>query len=182
MTDPVPGIVQVRVCWDRAEIPLRVDFHIVRIGPESGYPFGRRGLALVSAWRQLAAVDTPGMLVLDGDVAVDPVDYAAMLAAIVAEPAAVHVAPVRLWPISTHVADWVWGHGRAVFSQDDPDNPDVFTFSFTYLPRALIEACITAGMGEWTYPGVDRRVCEQSRTLRVPVHVVRGAAPKHVNF
>jgi hypothetical protein len=173
-------IVQVRIDWDRTAIPLRArGFHILHIGPEPGWPFGRKGRALAGAWRQLSTPTADGMLLLDGDVAVDPLDLAAMRAAIDAEPTAVHVAPARLWPVSTGQRAWIWGHGRTRFSQDDPDDPDVFGFSFTYLPRALIEGC---ALDRWAFPGVDRRVHQRAAALGIPVRVVRGCWPKHLNY
>jgi hypothetical protein len=179
----VPDIVCIRVCWDRTEVPFYADgFHVVRVSPETAWPLGRRGAALAGAWRQLATPQAAGMLTLDGDVVIDPADYEAMFSALAADPAAVHVAPLRLWPVSTHADSWVWGHGRGVFSQEDTDDPDLFTFGFTYLPRALIGACIKAGMTRWTYPNVDRKVCDQARTLGIPARVVRGASPKHLHY
>jgi hypothetical protein len=179
----VAEIVCIRVDWDRKAIPLRiVRYHAVHVLPEPGYPFGRKGLALAGAWRQLSGPKMDGMLILDGDVAIDPLDHAVMFTAIGDEPDAVQVAPVKLWPISTHRKSWVWGHGQGDYSQLGMDEPDVFTFSYTYLPRALIEACIEAGMEDWTYPGVDRHVSEVARESGIPVRVVWDASPKHLNF
>ena len=123
------------------------------------------------------------MLTLDGDVAVDPVDHAAMMASIDTGPEMVWVAPVRLWPVSTHLSGWVWGHGpNRRYSRTDTSTPDVFTFSYTYLPRALLTACIDEGLEGWCYPGVDKRVSEVARKFEVPIRVCRGASPKHLNF
>ena len=179
----MPDIVCVRLDWDRTAIPLRLGrFHDLHVAPEPGWPFGRKGLALAGAWRQLATPAAAGMLLLDGDVAADPADRDAMLAAIDAEPEAVHAAPVRLWPVSTHLPRWVWGHGRGGYGTEDTDDPDTFTFCFTFLPRALISGCLRAGLAEWAYPHVDRNTCEQARALGIPVRVVRDAYPVHLNF
>jgi hypothetical protein len=173
----------VRVNWDRTMIPLPLrGFYTLHVGPEPDYPFGRKGLAIASAWGQLAPPGAAGLVILDGDVAVDPRDVAEMLAAVDAEPGAVHVAPVKLWPASTKKDRWVWGHGKGQFTRDDPDDPDVFGFSFTYLPRKLLEATIKAGLSEWTYPNVDRLTRRTATQLRLPVRVVRGASPKHLNY
>ena len=67
--------------------------------------------------------------------------------------------------MSTHRSSWVWGHGEGDYSAKDTDTPDVFTFSFTYLPRQLVEECIETGLATWRYPGVDRQVCEVAREL-----------------
>jgi hypothetical protein len=180
----MPEIVCIRVSWDRTAIPLRIrGYHMMHVSPEPEHPFGRKGATLTGAWRQLSTPAAAGMLILDGDVAIDPLDHAAMLTAIHHDPAVVHVAPVRLWPVSTRADGWMWGHGNGRFSADeDPDDPDVFTFCFTYLPKRLIEGCIKAGMPQWTYPNVDRRVQGQAQAMRIPARVVRGASPKHLNF
>ncbi len=170
----------VRLDWDRTAIPLRLrGFYPLHIAPEPGWPFGRKGLALAGAWRQLGTPAAAGMLILDGDVAADPLDLAAMLAAIHADPAVIHTAPVRLWPVSTKLDGWVWSHGRGQFTQQDVDDPDLFGFSFTYLPRRLIEG---AGLDRLTYPGVDRQVMSVAQKMRIPVRLVRGARPVHLNY
>lgn len=182
-TPAAPLLVCVRVIWDHQAPPLRLAFHALHIGPEPGHPFGRRGLALSAAWRQLSTPEAVGMVTLDGDVIVDPADVSAMFAAIVTEPDAVWTAPVRLWPISTHRPDWVWGHGRGTEpSQDEHPEPDWFSFGFTYLPRALIASCQRAGLDAWTYPGVDRRVSARARALSIPVRVAKDCVPKHINY
>jgi len=122
------------------------------------------------------------MLVLDGDVVIDPVDHDAMFAAIDKEPDAVHVAPVKLWPVSTHLDGWVWGHGLEFFSAKDPSRPDRFSFCYTYLPKRLLEACIKSGMDEWHYPGVDQKVSKVCRELGIPIRVARSCQPKHLNY
>ena len=180
-------IICIRLDWNRTAIPLRIasSYYTLHYGPEPAHPFGRRGLAMAGAWQQLAGPDIAGMLILDGDVAIDPHDHRHMLQAIDKDPHdTVHAAPVRLWPVSTHLTDWVWGHGAdGRFSQNDTDDHiDIFTFCFTYLPRRLMQACITSGLAEWTYPGVDGKFCQQARTIGMAVSVVREARPKHLNY
>ena len=181
----MPGILCVRIDWDRTAIPLRIAsrFYTLHVAPEPAYPFGRKGLAIARTWQQLAAPDCAGMLVLDGDVVIDPRDWDLMLAAAGKRPGIVHTAPVRLWPVSTHKDGWVWGHGRGQYSSDDVrDGIDTFTFCFTYLPRALIERCIEAGLDEWQYPAVDRSVVREARAAGLTVNVVRDCQPKHINY
>jgi hypothetical protein len=180
-------IICVRLDWNHNAIPLRIAsrYHTLHYGPEPAHPFGRRGLAMAGAWHQLTNPAIAGMLVLDGDVAIDPHDHHHMLTAIDTDPdSTVHTAPVILWPTSTRLTDWVWGHGTGGrFSQHDTDEHlDMFTFSFTYLPRKLLDACITAGLDTWTYPGVDTKFCDEARALGMPVHIVRSARPKHLNY
>lgn len=178
-------VILIRLNWDRTALPglCPPGFYTTHVTPTSEYPRGRKGLVLVNSWRALSDKDMAGMVILDGDVAIDPVDVGAMLAAIEREPGAVHVAPVRLWPVSTKAAGWVWGHGRDnTFTQRDVEHPDSFGFGFTYLPRDLICAAIKAGLPKWCYPGVDGKVGGIARENGIPVRVVRGASPKHLNF
>src|ERR1039458_10197954 len=114
------NIVRVRINWDHVPlIKCPPGFHLLNVLPEPEYPFGRKGLALASGWDQLRGTPSAaGMLMLDSDVAVDPEEVAIMEEAIHADPLAVHIAPVRLWPASTKLDTWVWGHGLRKFSQD----------------------------------------------------------------
>lgn len=179
------SVLLVRLDWDRTAIPLREAkrYYTLRVSPEPEYPFGRKGLGYASAWRQLAGPVMAGMLVLDGDVAIDQHDTAAMLVAIDRRPEDIHVGPVKLWPASTKQDRWVHGHGKGSFSHhNDPDEVDHFGLSFTYLPRRLITACTDAGMDTWTYPHVDAEMRKVARKLRIPGHVVRDASPKHLNM
>jgi hypothetical protein len=180
-------ITCIRLNWNHTAMPLRMasKFFTLDINPEPAHPFGRKGLALTGAWKQLTGPDVAGMLLLDGDVAIDPLDHEHMIQAIDKEPHdIVHIAPVLLWPTSTHHGTWVWGHGRnGRYSQEDTgEDLDTFSLCYTYLPRKLIEACIEHGLPAWTYPHVDRNVCTQARSLKMPVNLVRGANPKHLNY
>jgi hypothetical protein len=107
----------MRVNWDRTAPPFHmpgaVRWFDLHVGPEPGYPFGRRGLAIARAWEQLGNRKDAGMLMMDGDVAIDPLDLAAMGDAIAQTPKMVLVGPVRLWPASTMRESWVWGHWKA---------------------------------------------------------------------
>lgn len=178
-------VIMIRLIWDRTALPglCPPGFYATHVIPSDEFPYGRKGLVVASAWEQLQSPAIAGLVILDGDVAIDPQDRRAMLDAVEEEPKVVHVAPVRLWPVSTKAPGWVWGHGKGgLFNQQDHDDPDMFGFGFTYLPRRLMTACIAAGMEEWTYPGVDRRTANQARKMKLPVRVVRGASPKHINF
>ncbi|HMD24756.1 MAG TPA: hypothetical protein VKH61_11690, partial [Streptosporangiaceae bacterium] len=134
------NLVCVRLDWDRTAFPLNIpNFHTIHLGPEASHPFGRKGLALAGAWRQLAQNSPDGMLILDGDVAIDLLDLAAMRAGIHVEPDVVHTAPVRLWPRSMAGESWVWAHWRDDPSQVNVPDPVRFSFCFTYVPAKLIE-------------------------------------------
>lgn len=179
-------IVFARVNWDGTAMPFHMPgtrWFDISVQPEPGYPVGRKGLALDAAWMQLRNQDCTGMLILDGDVAIDPLDYAAMCEAIDGEPRAVHTAPVRLWPASTQRESWIWGH----WCDDGPSQdyclaPDRFTFCFTYLPRALLWHARRGGLRSWIFPGVDLRMAETARRFRIPVRIVHGCHPKHMHY
>lgn len=182
----MPEILCLRIDWNHTAIPLRIAsrFFTLEFGPEPEYPFGRKGLGLTRSWEQLAKDSIDGMLLLDGDVAIDPYDFEMMLKSIDAYPSDVHTTTVKLWPVSTKYDTWVWGHGRDEFytQRDYSDKLDMFTFCFTYLPRRLIEYCIESGLAQWQFPLVDKNVCTHAKKLGVPIRIVRAASPKHLNY
>jgi hypothetical protein len=181
--------IMVQMDWDRTALRLPalpgIRFHKVHYGPEPEFPMGRHGLAIYRAWEQLTdniGEPATGMLMLDGDVAIDPSDIGWMVGAIHADPTIVHTAPVKIWPVATRRADWVWSHWRDEPGKQIVQDPIWFGFSFTYLPSDLIEASAEAGLCEWTYPNVDWRVAEVAQKLHIPVKVVLCASPKHMNW
>ena len=115
-------------------------------------------------------------------MAIDPLDQLAMMRAINREPEVVHTAPVRLWPKSTQWGDWTWGHHTGQPGQVSVDDPWVFSFNFTYLPRRLLSICKQAGMTRWTFPNCDSQVCTTAHNAKIPVRVVHGASPKHLHY
>lgn len=167
------------------------DLHLT---PEPGAPFGRKGRALDAAWRQLYEPGTAGMLLLDGDVAIDPLDFAAMQAAIGADPASVHVAPVRLWPQSTQQGDWSWAHwdeGHGL-SQDWSDTPERWSFNFTYVPAKVLNTASSAGilvsprkrlrLAEWRFPTVDMKMNKVAADCGIKAKIVPDCFPKHLHY
>lgn len=185
---PVPYLF-LRIIWTahRVQFPLLMPvFNIkeVRVSPEPAAPFGRKGLVLASAWKQLAKPDTAGVLFLDGDVVVDPHDVMMMLLAINKDPAAVHIAPAKLWPVTMGDAPgWVWGHCRnAEWSQVMTMDPDFFAFNFTYVPRKVIETAIGKGLRGKVFPEVDRHVSKTARELGTRMSVVEDCYPKHMHY
>lgn len=184
-TVPV-AVILVRVDWNNTAIQLGTlpgRWHTLHLNPEPEWPFGRKGAALLGAWHQLQqSRQESGMVILDGDVAIDPLDQLAMMKAIIREPAAVHVAPVKLWPKSTQWGGWTWAHHRGQPTQEFIEDPTVFSFNFTYLPRGLLAACKQAGMTRWTFPMCDSQVCTQAQKEKTPVRVVKGCTPKHLHY
>ena len=158
--------------------PLRM--YEVQYGPSDEFPFGRRGMVMLRAWRRLSDPAMLGMLVQDGDVLVDPSDAAAMLEAIHAEPKCVITAPAKLWRGKAEMP-WTWAHWRGEASQEFEADPDFFCFNFTFLPRDLLEACAKRDMHKWAFPSVDTEMARVARDLGIPVRVC-AALPKHMNW
>jgi hypothetical protein len=191
----VVNLICVKIAWMGKTIAsMEQPFHAIHVMPEPEHPKGRKGLVMASAWRQMATEDDAGMLVLDSDVAIEPTDLLAMVHHIGRDRDAVWTAPVRLWPRSTHLPSWVWGHRRPApegaspeealrLWQTDIDDPEWFTFCFTYLPRRLIDEAVAAGLTTWHYPYVDRNMHLLAKDKGIPVRVVRGGChPRHINF
>jgi hypothetical protein len=188
LEEPKPMLF-FRLIWDghHTWFPLRlagVNMKELHVVPETAHPFGRKGLALAGAWLQLADDATAGMLILDGDVAIDPWDYVTMYDAIQKEPDAVHIAPVKLWPVSRNGQEsWAWAHCRnGQFSQVLERDPDFFSFNFTYVPRRVVELAIRAGLKNEQFPNVDRAVSRAARNAGVPMRVVELCQPKHLHY
>lgn len=193
------SVVCVRVIWDRQEywsLPVirytttdganhAIRFTPVHLGPEAGWPMGRKGLALAGAWGQLnrGGDVADGMLVLDADVAIDPQMVITMMTAIGTDPAAVWTAPVRIWPVSTMKDHWIWAHWNLVPSQHVDQSARWFSFNFTYLPRQLLEHCLKPGrLKTWTYPNTDSSVARAARELGIPGNVVADCWPVHLHW
>jgi hypothetical protein len=181
--------------WDRQSTPrgtvlyrkgdyLRnAKFFPIHVTPEPEYPVGRKGLMMASAWETLGKrANCDGMIVLDGDVAVDPTHVAAMFDAIDADPQVVWTAPVRIWPVSTHRADWVWAHWKDRASQNLDNDPLWFSFCFTYLPAQLLNFAIAKGMKTWVYPRVDANVSAQAQKLGVKARMIEDCFPVHLHY
>ena len=179
----------LRVIWTphHIQFPLRIagaNIKELHITPEPNHPFGRKGLALEKAWEQLAPPNCLGMLILDGDVVIDPQDFMLMSEAIGQDPGAVHVAPARIWPASKpELRGWSWAHWQGHPTQElCTEGIEFFTFNLTYLPAALVNAAIKKGLRAKQFPGVDAFVSKTARELRTPIRVVLGATPKHMNY
>src|SRR5580704_19270705 len=97
----LPGavVVPVRMIWNHNPvIPLPgLNIRETYVDPEPEYPYGRKGLVLTRVW-EMFNEDAHGMLIVDGDVAIDPADMNAMSNSISKDTSAVHVAPAKLWP------------------------------------------------------------------------------------
>lgn len=191
------NLICVKMCWEGLDpVPsMTSPFHDVWVRREAEHPKGRKGLTLARAWEQMATEADEGLLICDSDVVIDPNDLNVMVAHVVSDREAVWTARVKLWPVSTHYPTWVWGHRKEVpagmtdeleimrWWQTDVDDPDYFTFCFTYLPRRLVERALEAGLKTWQYPHVDKNMHELAKAESFKVRVVKGDCfPKHVNF
>jgi hypothetical protein len=178
-------ILCVRKSWNNTalNIPIPGNFYLLHINPSADHPFGEKGKVLANGWRQLGNENMAGMLILDGDVAIEPGDLTNMLAAIHEHDKMVVVAPVRIWPKSTKRNSWVWSHWSDHGSQVmETENVRWFTFNFTYLPRKVIEQALSDGLVDWTYPSVDTRMSKAAMRAEVPVYVAENVLPKHLHF
>jgi hypothetical protein len=185
----VTEVAWCRIVWNhqQGDLPVvrykdlvNIRFHTVHIDPEPGFPAGRKGLQLAGAWHQYgckADANAAGMVTLDGDVAIDPGHVLEMSHAIAADPGAVHVAPVKIWPSGTMREDWCWSHWNTAPSQEWNVIPRYFGFNFTYLPRALLERCAKDGLASWTYPNCDSCVSQRARDGRFRCKLVPMSAP-----
>ena len=177
--------LRLRVIWNN-QIPVTpfMGFRDLHVNPEPSFPFGRKGLCLIRAWEELGPPNgAPGMLILDGDVAIDPHDSKVMHECIYTNTECIWVAPVRLWPVSHLGQEWTWGHGKnGQFTQDDIDDPEMFSFSFTYLPDILCDALGPAGACDWAYPQVDLFTWELAANMGIKAQVVRNCYPKHMHW
>lgn len=189
-------VLMITLAW-KGQVPVERHprFTVHDIVPEPGWPAGRKGLLLASVWETHKQDDSDGIFICDADVAIDQHDMQLMINAACCEPEAVHVAPVKLWPRATQLPDWVWGHRRPVTRpgvtneeimaawQEDIDDPTMFSFNFTYLPRRLVEGAVKSGLKKWIYPHVDEKMSELAQELGIPVRVVRnGCSPRHMHY
>ena len=178
--------LRLRIIWNN-ETPVTpyMGFRDLHVMPEPEYPFGRKGLGIARAWEEIGIPnEAVGLLILDGDVAIDPNDIREMHEHIWSEPGSVWVAPVRIWPISHLGSSWTWGHGKdGEFSQTDHENPNMFAFCFTYLPARLVDlANQQHGLREWCYPNVDMFMWELAQQHNIKVDVARNCQPKHMHW
>jgi len=101
----------LQLVWRRPEVSLPPPIRPVLIPATTEHPRGWKGDVLRQAW-QVYGGRYPGVVVLDGDVAIEPDSVLAMDLAIRSAPEDVWTAPVRAWasPIRDHYA---WDLGDA---------------------------------------------------------------------
>lgn len=182
----VSSFLYLHIAWRGEVLKDFPSFRKVDIIPTNEHPLGRKGYTLTQCWKTMKESHTKGMLILDGDVAIDPVDFALMYNAMRADNDAIHIGPSRIWPKSTGHPDWIWAHRKFGTTYKDwkefRTDVDTASFCFTYIPARVINACISSGMEKWIYPEVDKSVFEIARKLEIRYNVVEGCYPKHMNF
>ena len=172
--------------WKGVSAPqfLNRHFYQVDVFPEDGFPFGRKGKVFTDTWNQArnSAVKYQGMLVIEGDVLIDPHDYNQMLKAISTNVDAIWTAPVKVWPVTTKGKDWFWCHWSTDTSQTLDKYPLHFGYNFTYLPKQLIELAIEAGWDKWDYWTDDSEMPKIAMRNKIPVKVPEDCWPKHLHY
>jgi hypothetical protein len=182
-------ILKFRINWNHENHPqqaMRV-FYTIHVDPSPEYPFGQKGKCIYNAWKGLAdptgQPTTDGVIILDADVMIDPDMMSKMETAVHNDPDWVHVAPVKIFPISTKFQTWCWAHWSDYKSQVlEYDNVKWFSFNFTYLPRAVITKAIETGLKDWRYPVVDKNMAIAANKIGVKVNVLKDVYPVHLNY
>lgn len=141
---------------------------------------------MAERWQALRAMDYPGVIWMDPDIAIDPLDAENMADSIDLEPDSVHVAPHRLWPASTGRQEWVWGHGlwgdnAPVMTQIISTPVEWFAMGFTYTPRRLLNIAFSH-LPFWEYGMVDMGLSRLAREYDIPARLVLDCRPKHLHF
>jgi hypothetical protein len=175
-----------RFNWDHSALPFTmhypyVTFKDIHILPSAEHPTGQKGLALASYWKEQGLDKYTGIVILDGDVVIDPEDFRVMSEAIDARPDIVHTAAVKLWVTTDHGYDWFWSHSNGRLTKELILEPTYFSFCFSYLPGGLLYSAMRMGVRDIVYPFVDEFVSVAATQLEIPVNVI-PCEPKHVHY
>jgi hypothetical protein len=175
------GVMSVRFSWQTpSALPDPGHFFEVVMTGDAEHPHGRRGMWMSRCWDYAQAHEADGLLCLDGDTAVDPVDVAVMCEAIENDDVSVHTTPVRLYP---PYDEWHWAHGRNHYTQECViKGINLFGFAFTWLPGSLLNACVDAGLENWVFPMVNKNVSAIAQEKRYKVNLVPNVWPVHVHW
>lgn len=180
------SVLFCRFNWEHSALPYNpsikdVTFKDIHLSATPAFPVGRKGLALISYWEQMQRMRPYiGMVLMDGDVAIDPLDVRIMQICIMESPKAVLTAPIRLW----YGGDWYWSHRGADNELDkfDPDAISFFSFGFTFLPKALLDKAAETGIASECYPYVDEFMSNLAMTMGLEIKLADGCTPKHMHF
>lgn len=125
-----------------------------------------------------------GLVVLEQDIAIEPVHLSQLDDLILLYPSHVAVAPYVLWPKSTGREEPVWScgdigsFGLRVYHHAriaPPARPKWFSLGCTYLPARLLEAAPDVD-GNWDYPVLDTRLSELAARLGYPCRTTQAPA------
>lgn len=177
----------VRFNWDHSALPYDISiagvtFKDLHIQPSARYPVGQKGMALAHYWNTMQLHRTyHGILILDGDVAIDPGDLSAMLTAIEEAPLSVLTTPMRVW----YDGREYWSHrGRDGELHNGPIQGPIhyFSFGFTYIPRELMTKAVNEGLALQVYPYVDEWLSKYAVKWNFAIELITGCYPKHMHF
>lgn len=162
--------------------------HPIVLKPLPGYPHGNKGAAMRQVWVQSRA-HHPGIVFLDGDVAVDPWDLRAMNRAVLQHPRDVVAGHAWLWPASLKTGNPVpshrsWQGKDAVWGATHADGQiDYFSFNCTYIPNRLFERVEQEKKwGSLVFPWADTRLSEIAQQHpRIPMYYEPQVKAKHLN-
>ena len=179
-------IAHAQIEWNHWRIPSVAPDRVIRVAPEPDAPRGRKAALMAEYWRHIRGSGVAGVIWQDPDIVADPDDLAAMRRHAETWPGMVHVAVHKLWPASTMLPDWVYGHGvmdgeRPVLSQKLSGRADWFALGLTYTPAQLLDLAIPH-MPAWQFGQVDSGLGAVARQHRIPGRAVTAARPKHLHF
>lgn len=160
---------------DGRRVPLPFVHHAVRCYDISEPEHRAYGQVMIDTWRQFHGV--PGMLWIEGDIALEPLHLDEIVHTVGLCPGCVVAAPFRLYPASTHHDHVQWPFyvetpncGERILRADEPIPPLVRSFGLgcTYLPAELftavgIEICL------YDWPSLDWKLSVLARESGIPV-------------
>lgn len=182
-------IVWAQFVWQHPVVHLPAQIHPLKIVPTPGFPHGNKGAVLHYAWLRWRNV-SPGIVFVDGDVAIDPWDIKAMNAAIRSNPDAIWTAPAWLWPANPikdapMLSHRAWVKEDAQWGAVNADGTiDYFSFNTTYIPNRLFARVEREKKwGALVFPWADTRLSQMAtESPRIPAYVVKDCHPKHINW
>ena len=187
MPTDIPAWVQF--VWIRPVVTYPAHLiHPLVLRPSPGYPHGNKGAAMRSVWLRYRT-HHPGIVFIDGDVAVDPWDIREMNRAVLRYPEDVLTGHAWLWPASLRTGEPVpshrtWQGQDAVWGTTRPDGTcDYFSFNCTYIPNRLFQRVEDQqAWGRLIFPWADTRLSEiAAQSPRIPIHYVPQVRAKHLN-
>lgn len=180
------GLLIIQSQWNGFKVDSLPPDITLNVTPEPGYPQGRYAFLLSQVWKRIRKNNIPGVLLMGHNIAADPDDYEAIAAAASLHPERVLTGMVKLWPISTGRAEWVWSHrggtyGRPEAGQLDILRPAYVSTDFLYVPRQLMDLAFPMH-ADWTHMEIGMYLSGLAIQHRIATRVVYTAAPKNLYF